>query len=175
MLHAAARAAYEAVRAYHLGKHDLTMAPYDQAPDEALKQALLDVRAVVKGEYGRELHRMWCVKKVKEGWHYGEVLDEEKKEHPDLRPYETLPELARMRDMITERVVMAILYALGAEPGDFAGKVTEVKIGADRKRSLVFIGVGDEGTFVHPSQAVDFHKTLGKAIEDTMREGGAPS
>ncbi len=175
MLHAAARAAYEAVRAYRLGKHDLSMAPYDQASDEALRQALLEVQGVVSGQHGRELHRLWSEKATKDGWHYGETLNEEKKEHPDLRPYETLPEIPRMRDMITERVVMAILYALGAEPTDFTGKVTEVKIGADRKRSLVFVGVGDEGTFVHPSQAVDLHAALGKAIEDTRREGGLPS
>lgn len=176
MLHAAARAAYEAVRAYRQGKHDLSMAPYDQASDEALRQALLEVRGVVSGQHGRELHRLWSEKAAKGGWTYGEVLDEEKKEHPDLRPYEAMPELPRMRDMITERVTMAILYALGASPEDFAGKVIEVKIGADQKRPLIFIGVGDEGVFVHPSQADGLHASLGRAISDVKaREGAAPS
>ncbi|MCS6958407.1 MAG: RyR domain-containing protein, partial [Aquificaceae bacterium] len=39
-----------------------------------------------------ELHNLWMEEKLSQGWTYGPVRDNEKKTHPNLVPYEELPE-----------------------------------------------------------------------------------
>jgi len=43
-------------------------------------------------------HKNWMEHKLKLGWKWGPVKDVEKKEHPDLVPYNELPEVERRKD-----------------------------------------------------------------------------
>lgn len=45
-----------------------------------------------------ENHNNWMKKKIEQGWKYGLVKDFEKKEHPDLVPFEQLPECEKRKD-----------------------------------------------------------------------------
>lgn len=45
-----------------------------------------------------ENHENWLSMKTKQGWVYGEVKDFEKKTHPDMRPYDELPEVEKKKD-----------------------------------------------------------------------------
>ena len=45
-----------------------------------------------------ENHENWMRTKIKQGWVYGPVKDFEKKTHPDLVPYDELPEVERLKD-----------------------------------------------------------------------------
>jgi hypothetical protein len=37
-------------------------------------------------------HDLWAQKRIDEGWRYGPTRDDDAKEHPDLVPYDQLPE-----------------------------------------------------------------------------------
>lgn len=43
-------------------------------------------------------HKCWMETKAKLGWKYGEVLDVEKKTHPDMVEYSKLSEIERRKD-----------------------------------------------------------------------------
>jgi len=46
-----------------------------------------------------ENHDNWMRAKVAQGWVYGEVKDFEKKTHPDLVPFEELPDIEKRKDI----------------------------------------------------------------------------
>lgn len=46
-----------------------------------------------------ENHNNWMKKKTDQGWKYGPVKDFETKEHPDLVPYQELPEIEKWKDV----------------------------------------------------------------------------
>lgn len=48
----------------------------------------------------RTEHIRWCGEKWADGWEYAPVRDEERKKHPDLLPYDQLPEYTRDKDRI---------------------------------------------------------------------------
>lgn len=43
-------------------------------------------------------HINWMIKKQEQGWKYGSKKDFNKKEHPDLVPYDQLPEIEKRKD-----------------------------------------------------------------------------
>jgi hypothetical protein len=47
-----------------------------------------------------ENHNNWTYYKLKQGWTWGPEKDNEAKTHPDLIPYEQLPEIERKKDEI---------------------------------------------------------------------------
>ena len=47
-----------------------------------------------------ELHGSWMQSYLSMGWIYGEKYDAEEKTHPDLVPYDQLPELERDKDAV---------------------------------------------------------------------------
>jgi hypothetical protein len=44
-------------------------------------------------------HENWMRKKTEQGWVYGETKDFEKKTHPDLVPFNELPEIEKRKDI----------------------------------------------------------------------------
>lgn len=46
-----------------------------------------------------ENHENWRRMKVKQGWIYGKVKDFEKKTHPDLLPFDDLPDIEKRKDI----------------------------------------------------------------------------
>lgn len=46
----------------------------------------------------KENHDNWMKFRLADGWKFGPVKDEGKKEHPDLVAYEALPEIERAKD-----------------------------------------------------------------------------
>ena len=45
-----------------------------------------------------ENHENWMIMKCNQGWEYGPVKDFDKKTHPDLIPYDDLPEVEKRKD-----------------------------------------------------------------------------
>lgn len=72
---------------------------------------ILDLAEVLS----KNTHEVWSVGKLKEGWTYGEVLDQEKKQHPSLIPYEELTESQKDYDRHTSIETLKVLIALGFE------------------------------------------------------------
>lgn len=53
-------------------------------------------------------HDNWLHAKRALGWVYGKTLDPEKKTHPNMVPYDQLPEEEREKDRLFRRVVEAL-------------------------------------------------------------------
>lgn len=60
------------------------------------KQCNLDSRSFSP----EQLHENWVAAYLKMGWKYGPVRDREKREHPDIVPYDELGPLERDKDKV---------------------------------------------------------------------------
>ena len=60
-------------------------------------------------------HDHWARKRIEEGWRYGSARDDKKKEHPDLIPYDQLPESEKEYDRRTAVEALKAIVALGYE------------------------------------------------------------
>ena len=54
-------------------------------------------------------HNSWIEQKLREGWVYGEVKDEDRKLHPCMVPFELLPQEQRAKDYIFKAIVDALV------------------------------------------------------------------
>lgn len=62
----------------------------------SLTDDLLELREAI----AENAHDVWAAARIKEGWTYGPVRDDEKKRHPDLIPYSALPDSEKEYDRI---------------------------------------------------------------------------
>lgn len=98
------RAIYEACRleAQWSGR-SIVPEPWDER-DEAFRERMIRVVERYLHSEGlptpKEAHDSWCEAYREMGWTYGPVRDPQKKTHPDLRPYEELPQDEREKDAI---------------------------------------------------------------------------
>ncbi len=60
-------------------------------------------------------HDHWARKRIDEGWRYGAKRNDDAKEHPDLVPYDQLPESEKEYDKKTVIEVLKVIIALGYE------------------------------------------------------------
>jgi hypothetical protein len=58
-------------------------------------------------------HDIWAAQRIKEGWTYGSKRDDGKKEHPDLIPYNDLPESEKEYDRNSAKETIKAVMALG--------------------------------------------------------------
>lgn len=75
--------------------------PYNINPtDDQLKSLLNGVKFALDNPDMTEVdnHNNWMKCKMEQGWVYGEVKDMEKKTHPDLIPFEDLPDIEKRKD-----------------------------------------------------------------------------
>ena len=61
-------------------------------------------------------HDIWGAQRMRDGWTYGPQRDDAKKQHPDLIPYNELPESEKEYDranaVATLRAIMALGYQI---------------------------------------------------------------
>ena len=60
-------------------------------------------------------HDHWARKRIDEGWRYGVKRDDDTKQHPDLVPYDRLPESEREYDRKTVIETLKAIVASGYE------------------------------------------------------------
>lgn len=60
-------------------------------------------------------HDHWARQRIEEGWTYGPRRNDEHKEHPDLVPYQELPEAEKEYDRKTVLEALKAIIALGYE------------------------------------------------------------
>jgi len=60
-------------------------------------------------------HDHWARKRIEEGWRYGQRRDDREKHHPDLVPYDQLPESEKEYDRKTVVETLKAITALGYE------------------------------------------------------------
>lgn len=61
----------------------------------------------------QNVHEVWAEGRLKEGWTYGEVRDDAKKETPCLVPYNELPEIEKDYDRNTALETIKLIIKLG--------------------------------------------------------------
>ena len=61
------------------------------------------------------VHEVWSQNRIKDGWKYGEVRNDERKETPCLIPYNELPESEKEYDRNTALETLKLIIKLGYE------------------------------------------------------------
>ena len=74
-----------------------------------LDEELLNLRELI----AKNVHDVWAVGRIKEGWIFGEVKDPNKKTTPLLVPYEELPESEKDYDRNTAYETLKLIIKLG--------------------------------------------------------------
>ena len=64
-------------------------------------------------EIAAQIHDVWALQRMKEGWKYGPKRDDEKKEMPCLVPYADLPESEKDYDRNTASATLKLIVKLG--------------------------------------------------------------
>ena len=77
------------------------MKTYTPSPLNAENITLPDNLTELTEAMARNVHEVWALGRVKEGWKYGETRNDELKTHPGLVPYEELPDSEREYDRQT--------------------------------------------------------------------------
>ena len=61
----------------------------------------------------RNVHEVWAKSRMSEGWTYGPMRDDVKKQHPCLVPYENLSEIEKEYDRNTSQETLKLIMKLG--------------------------------------------------------------
>ena len=87
---------------------DYTPRPIDTSTVEVSE----DIK--ILGEYlAKNTHEIWARQRLNAGWTYGPMRDVEKKQHPDLVPYEALSEEEKQYDCTTSMETIKVILSLG--------------------------------------------------------------
>ncbi len=75
---------------------------WDEAPEWQKQSAIAGVELFFENPNStpEKMHTEWLNRKLADGWTFGPNKDAEKKEHPCLVPYETLPPNQRFKDYL---------------------------------------------------------------------------
>jgi hypothetical protein len=105
-----AEVCHEVNRAYCQALGDTSQTTWQDAPEWQKQSALNGVKLHIEHpEAGPEAsHANWLAKKERDGWFYGPVKDAEKKTHPCIVSFESLPHEQRAKDYIFRAVVHAL-------------------------------------------------------------------
>ncbi len=74
-----------------------------------LSDDLIELRELIASN----VHDVWALGRIKEGWKYGEEKSLEKKQTPLLVPYEELPESEKEYDRNTAYETLKLIIKLG--------------------------------------------------------------
>lgn len=91
------------------------MSDYIPAPaDTSDIELTSDILALCE-EMSRNTHEVWARNRMDQGWVFGAVRNDEKKEHPCLIPYEELSEEEKKYDRDTAMETLRLIIKLGYE------------------------------------------------------------
>lgn len=115
-----ARVCHEANRAYSASLGDYDHLPWDAAPEWQKQSALKGVDFIIMnpGASPSSTHDSWLKQKERDGWKYGPVKDEAKKEHPCFMSYEELPPEQKAKDYVFGAIVRAMMHNAVERLGD---------------------------------------------------------
>ena len=63
----------------------------------------------------KNTHDVWALQRIKDGWTYGAMRDDDKKQHPCLVEYTELPEEEKVYDRNTAKETLKLINAMGYE------------------------------------------------------------
>ena len=71
-----------------------------------------DLKELIE-EMAKNVHEVWAQNRISQGWSYGEVRNDELKQHPCLVPYEDLCEEEKLYDRETSTETLKLILKLG--------------------------------------------------------------
>ena len=86
---------------------------YIPSPLDTTSVRLPDELNALAESIARNVHEVWSAGRLAEGWTYGPVRDDERKETPCLVPYEDLTEIAKSYDRNTAIGTLKYIVAMG--------------------------------------------------------------
>lgn len=108
-----AKICHEANRAFCETMGDYSHAPWDNSDVDQQDLMLEGVMFALTGPREvDELHENWRKKKEDQGWTYGLVKNQERKEHPNMKDFELLPFEEQMKNALFLSIVIGMSPAL---------------------------------------------------------------
>lgn len=107
-IEAIGRVCHEANRAYCLFTGDEGLPSWGDLGESYKESTRVGVRNALAGNTSQQLHESWMKERAEQGWKFGRVLDRGAKIHPNLIPYDQLPETQRKKDALFLAVVNAL-------------------------------------------------------------------
>ena len=86
---------------------------YIPRPADTKDVLLSDELMGLTEEMARNVHDVWSAGRIADGWTWGPVRDDAKKEHPCLVPYEELQESEKAYDRNTAIETLKLILSLG--------------------------------------------------------------
>jgi len=86
---------------------------YEPKPIDTTKIKLPDELMVLMERLAEHNHDVWAMQRIKDGWTYCLTRNDEKKEHPDLVPYDELPESEKEYDRQTAMETIKAIISMG--------------------------------------------------------------
>jgi hypothetical protein len=88
---------------------------YTPSPADTTNIQLPEELIALAEAISKNVHEVWAQNRIKEGWTYGPVRDDEKRQTPCLVPYEELSEEEKAYDRNTALSTLKFIVALGFE------------------------------------------------------------
>lgn len=89
------------------------MSNYTPSPIDTSNVELTDDLKQLVEELARNVHDIWAIGRINEGWTWGPVRNDELKQHPCLIPYADLPENEKEYDRNTAVETLKMILKLG--------------------------------------------------------------
>lgn len=86
---------------------------YTPAPQDTSKVALPQELLALAEAMAENVHEVWAERRIAEGWTYGPVRDDAKKQTPCLVPYAELPEEEKEYDRSTAISTLKFIVSTG--------------------------------------------------------------
>ena len=86
---------------------------YRPEPKDTSKVVLSEELLALTEQIAENVHDVWALERVREGWTYGEVRDDKKKTTPCLVPYGELSESEKEYDRNTALQTLKLIVSLG--------------------------------------------------------------
>ncbi len=86
---------------------------YQPSPIDTSKIKLPKELEAIMERLAENNHENWAQQRLKDGWTYGPKRNDERKQHPDLIPYDKLPESEKEYDRNSARETIKAIISLG--------------------------------------------------------------
>jgi hypothetical protein len=105
-----AQVCHEAIRAFCASIGDFSLTAWTEAPEWQKLSTIDGVRFHLANPSATDAatHDNWLREKEENGWRYGPVKDETRKEHPCMVPFSQLPQDEQAKDRLFRAVVHAL-------------------------------------------------------------------
>ena len=86
---------------------------YIPAPVDTSDVKLPDELLPLVEDMARNVHEVWARTRLEQGWRHGPQRDDNNRRHPDLVPYDELPEAEKIFDRNTSVETLKLILKLG--------------------------------------------------------------